>query len=385
MKNGTFNNSKKKSLCILVECFVVGGVERVIIDALNEISDFFDVTLFVYSNIVDKNVLKKLPDNVRVVVGSRSMSRIRALLLSIPVLGELIIRRALREKFDYLVVAKPHFLMASRSGMAVETVYWDHSGKDAMYADSRNLSFLRKINKIRIAYGIRKYDSVWLLSNEIKEQIDTAFSLKNSVVLSNPMDCEAVLAKSQETPEDLEIRSDFNIVMVGRLSPEKGFARVVSALSELDSIKDWHLFIIGDGQERENLLNLREGSKVKDRITLLGAKDNPYKYMKCMQLLVCPSYAESFGLVMLEAALLKVPVLATDTQGARYVLGNGKYGIIMPNDDGGIKEALEKILNESGGVDVDVESVYLWAMKHDKKVFGKNMLKCLDEDGMGGA
>ena len=78
---------------------------------------------------------------------------------------------------------------------------------------------------------------------------------------------------------------------------------------------------------------------MEKEIFLLGARLNPYNYIKRAGLYIVTSKEEGFSLTTLEAMTLKTMVIATKTDGTREILGeDSKYGKLVENS----KEELKK-------------------------------------------
>ena len=138
--------------------------------------------------------------------------------------------------------------------------------------------------------------------------------------------------------------------MFGRLCYQKSFDRLLDALNMLKKenlTSKLHIDIIGGGEDYSNLKSKIEEYDLKDTVTLLGKKDNPYAYMKKYDSVLLTSRAEAYCLVMVEALILKKPVLTTKVASAYEILCNEKYGIITENSTDGIYNMLkEAILNK---------------------------------------
>ncbi len=366
---------RKKKLAILIDCFIIGGVEKVILHSLDVLINYYNVSILILSEYIDKDMVKKIPDEVEINflgVGSKIKW------LSVPIIGNCIIHKYFKDKYDYLIVTKPHIICPKIHRFATKIIFWCHGDKDTMYANSKSLSIFRKINKRRLRYIYQRYDEIWFLNSDISMKITKAFGLHNTKVLANPIDCQEIEQKAKEPVEIFNSITKYNIILLGRLSEEKGFNRVIRILKKIDTEKQWHLYIIGGGGDRELLEKLIIDSDLEEKITLLGSQENPYKYLKHMQLLICPSYMESFGLVMLEAMVLKIPVISTDTSGGKYVTQNGRFGKLISNNDEALEEAINDYFDNTDAYNTYIEEAYDWAMQHDIKQFQNNILKLLN-------
>ncbi len=102
-------------------------------------------------------------------------------------------------------------------------------------------------------------------------------------------------------------------VTVGRLSPEKNHTNLLYAFKQLHELyKNIELIIIGNGTLRKDLVNLVNELGIQDAVTFTGNLDNPFGLMKHCDCFIFPSKYEGQGLVVLEARLLKLPIIVSD-------------------------------------------------------------------------
>ena len=150
-------------------------------------------------------------------------------------------------------------------------------------------------------------------------------------VIYNPVDIEGIQKRSL-TRERLFSNEYKNLIAIGRLSREKGFDLLLKAFSKLDV--GYRLYILGEGEERGNLLKLAENLKIRDRVFFLGFQKNPYKYLAQADLMVLPSRYEGLPNVVLEANALGIPVVAFDCPGGtREIIRNGFNGFLVKCED----------------------------------------------------
>jgi glycosyltransferase involved in cell wall biosynthesis len=107
-----------------------------------------------------------------------------------------------------------------------------------------------------------------------------------------------------------------NVLAVGRLTAIKGFDVLLQAWTSVDA----NLYIIGDGEQREELERLSKLLELDGRIHFLGYRSNVYEYMNAADLLVISSHKEGFPYVMVEALQAKLPVVSTPVSGAIDIL-----------------------------------------------------------------
>lgn len=148
-------------------------------------------------------------------------------------------------------------------------------------------------------------------------------------------------------PEETSKLEDKNIISVGRLSPEKGFLDLIDVYEIVSKNNpDWHLFIAGDGQEREKIEKKIQDKNLQEKVSLLGFQKQEKLNELFLQssIYVMTSIHESFGLVLIEAESYGLPLLAFDTaEGPKEIIENEENGYLIHGRD--IKEMEVKIEN----------------------------------------
>ena len=114
------------------------------------------------------------------------------------------------------------------------------------------------------------------------------------------------------------------------LSPEKGIDVLIEAFAR---VQRGRLVLIGDGDERPRLEALVEERGLVDRVLFAGWLTGPWTAQWALDALVVPSRSEGFGLVVVEAMLAGIPVVATDVGGLPELIEQEKTGLLVPADD----------------------------------------------------
>lgn len=373
--------AKKKTLCILTDNFIVGGVELVVLQAISLLSDLYDITVFVLTGVIDEDLFCKIPEDVKIIKGTFSWSVKNELKVQMPFIGPAYFRKAIDNYYDSLIVVKPACRSAGLAHIARINIYWNHITHDVLYVD-KELSLPKKLNKLRLKYVYSRFNEIWHVSDTLKRLYEEVFDLKNCYTIPNPIDVKKIENLSNGPMQEASMINDKHILIsVGRLSKEKGFDRVIKALADCSCKKNWRYILIGDGNEKNNLKKLVDDLELTDQVIFMGQRTNPYPYIKQSDVLICPSIYESFGLVLLEAMVLRTPIIATRTIGAEYVTKNGKYGMVIDNTDESIKKVLIDILVESKNLTIELNEAYKWAKQFDVCQFRKRLkerLNCLD-------
>ena len=124
------------------------------------------------------------------------------------------------------------------------------------------------------------------------------------------------------------------ILAVGRLAPAKDHATLVKAFADVLRNRQARLVILGEGTERESLLELAGRLGVSQHIDLPGFKINPFAYMSKASVFALSSRYEGFPNVLVQAMACGTPVVSTDCRsGPREILEGGKWGSLVPVGD----------------------------------------------------
>ncbi len=126
-----------------------------------------------------------------------------------------------------------------------------------------------------------------------------------------------------------------NIVTTGRLSSEKGYSDLLDIFSVLHKMHpDWTLTIIGDGVLNSKLREKAVRLELSNYVNFTGFLDQKSinEIYLNSSIYVMTSTFESFGLVLLEAGIMHLPLVAySSALGAREILDNNNYGILVEN------------------------------------------------------
>lgn len=127
---------------------------------------------------------------------------------------------------------------------------------------------------------------------------------------------------------------DIVVGSVGRLlDSHKRFSDLIKAvaLCRADDTRI-KLLIVGDGSDRQTLATLARDLNIEDAVIFAGYQGEARKFYPLMDIFALASAREAFGLVLVEAMLAGVPVVATRVGGMPYVLDDGAVGrLVAPN------------------------------------------------------
>lgn len=191
----------------------------------------------------------------------------------------------------------------------------------------------------------RKAYKIVAVSEGVKESLCRRLGPLSVDVIYNPIDLEQIKLKKEE-----KVGPEFGkyILGVGRLTAQKGFDLLLKGFAKMQET-DIKLIILGEGEEKQALLQLAEELGVGGRVFFPGFVENPYKYMKNSACFVLSSRWEGFGLVLAEALASDAKVVSFDCEsGPSEILEDGKYGeLVPPGDVARLSIAIARTLNRA--------------------------------------
>ncbi|QIK79111.1 glycosyltransferase family 4 protein [Sphingomonas piscis] len=124
---------------------------------------------------------------------------------------------------------------------------------------------------------------------------------------------------------------EVRLIVVGRLSAEKGVAGLLEALSLMRSDSAPRLAVVGDGSLRAELARQAEALGISERVDFLGAlsEADTLSEIARSDVLVLPSFMEGLPMVLMEALALRVPVVASRVAGIPELVEEGKTGFLF--------------------------------------------------------
>jgi glycosyltransferase involved in cell wall biosynthesis len=138
----------------------------------------------------------------------------------------------------------------------------------------------------------------------------------------------------------------FLVCCAGRLSPEKGFDRVIDALAEPPLRgRAVELVIAGEGPSRGALEALVHTRNLAGRVRLLGHRDDLAGVIRAADAFVLSSLHEGMSNVLMEALALGTPCVATPVGGVRELIEDGRSGLVVARSHPALlAEALARLL-----------------------------------------
>jgi len=138
------------------------------------------------------------------------------------------------------------------------------------------------------------------------------------------------------TRADKNQNTNFTVGTIGQLAPIKGHDVFIRAAAiVLQGRRDIRFIIVGEdksrsGENRREIENLIAELDLQTHVELAGWTDDVRPFLHKFDLFVSAARSEPFGLVIIEAMAARIPVIATESEGAAEIIEDGASGILIP-------------------------------------------------------
>lgn len=133
------------------------------------------------------------------------------------------------------------------------------------------------------------------------------------------------------------------VLFVGNLIKRKNADSLLEAKKIANS--DYYLVIVGDGPLFKKLKEKVEDENIRD-VIFTGSRDDVDKIIPSCDVLVLPSFSESFGLVLIEALACGKPVIGSNVGGITEIITDDVGLLVNPNKVSSIAGAIDKVIND---------------------------------------
>ena len=342
-----------KSILIFVDSLNEGGVSKVLLDLLENINkEKYDITVMtlynqgVYIKEVKKYVKYKycfdIPNSNDNSIKARIYRKYWGGMLRLP--ESFMYKWFVKEKYD-IEIAFMHgwstkFISGSNNKSS-KKIAWVHAD---LVAWNRADGVFKDLEHHKKAYS--KFNEIICVSKIVKEGMKNKYGIENAKVIYNPINREKILKLTNEEISDIQLLNKFRMISIGRLSEEKGYDRLLRVFNRLKkSGYDTQLLLIGSGEKYNELNNYILENNLEKDVTLLGFKENPYKYLRECDLFVCSSISEGFSLVIGESMAVGIPVISVKCSGPNEILEDGQYGELVNNDEDDLCKGISTMID----------------------------------------
>ena len=302
------NENRKNSILHISRTMDIGGAERIVYQLSSDLKDEFDsVHVASTGGLWESELSAKGIQHHKILdIDSKNPLTVLKLLYSI---GQII-------KNNEITIVHTHHRMAA---FYIRLLKLFNSRLTHVYT-AHNV-FKDKLPLYRFALKNAKSVAVGEAVNKnLKEDV----VITDSRVIYNGV----VLKETDDQVDEIISYSGIKLGCIARLSEQKGLTYLLDAMSLL-TIKDIRLFIVGEGELREELENKVKELNLQDSVIFLGYRKDIVECINSFDFCVLPSVFEGFGLVAIEAFMNSKTLVATDIPGLNEVVTN-ENGILVP-------------------------------------------------------
>ena len=324
--------NNKKRICLGITKLGIGGAERVLVDTANELIKDYDITIFtIYGG---GELEKELNPNIKRISIYKKEKKNIFIPIYVLFCGKFIYIRYLKGRFDIDIafLEGPITRIFAYKGNH-KKIAWVHNDISKVFGKN----YKSKIKKYIDKCFYKKYDRIIFVSEQNKKAFENVYGkISKRKIIYNYINKERVLSLAKER-FDKPIKNSENakiFITVARLVKQKAIDRLIRVHKRLIGEGLNHkIYVIGNGEEKSNLISLLKKLNVEKTFIFLGKIENPYPYIKQANYFALLSYFEGYGMVLEEAKILNKQILVTDTAAKEAVINYDKKIIIENNED----------------------------------------------------
>ncbi|SDI00443.1 Glycosyltransferase involved in cell wall bisynthesis [Desulfosporosinus hippei DSM 8344] len=325
-----------------------GGIEKVVITLGQRLKDIYDV--YIYAEVQINPNFKGTRKNLTIIpTGSNPKVLKHKYFLQRALKFRSIIRKY---RPDIIISAYPR--VNAIAGLALKLsqpkpkwILSDH-GDPSLYLGEKGIRRWLKRSLLRRMTG--EAQACVAISNSVRVQMEEVYQCGQVKVLANPLDLQGISVLAKEPVSHPWFSESIPIIIsVGRLTKSKDFETLIKAFKLVLGALNARLVILGDGSERNHLVQLAKELKLESKIWFAGYAPNPYKYVSRSTVFAFSSTSEGQGMVLLEAMALNIPIVTTGFEGVNDVISNQVSGLVVTvGDSNSLGNCLISLLESEG-------------------------------------
>lgn len=316
------NENRKNNILHISRTMDIGGAERIVYQLSSDLKDEFDsVHVASTGGLWESELSAKGIQHHKILdIDSKNPLTVLKLLTSI--------RQIIKK--NEITIVHTHHRMAAFYIRLLKLVH-----PKLIHVYTAHNVFKDKLPLYRFALKNAKSVAVGEAVNKnLKEDV----VITDSRVIYNGV----VLKETDDQVDEIISYGGIKLGCIARLSEQKGLTYLLDAMSLL-TVKDIRLFIVGDGELRNELENKVKELDLQNSVTFLGYRKDIVECINSFDFCVLPSVFEGFGLVAIEAFMNSKTLVATDIPGLNEVVTN-KNGILVPaKDPAALASAIDKL------------------------------------------
>lgn len=223
---------------------------------------------------------------------------------------------------------------------------------------SRHMTMTRFKDDFYHRFLYKNLDLMLAVTQQVKSQIEKFVPIEicpKVEVLYIGAEAPTIITEEDKKSrrKSLGLGESFTIGIVGRIEPQKGQYLVIEAVEKLIAQEiDARALIVGDAMSETYLETLQNDVALRglsDRIIFTGFTREAQVMMQLCDVMVLATENETFGLVLIEAMMCGVCVVASDSGGPLEIIDDGINGLLFKTFDADdLADKLVRLQQESG-------------------------------------
>ena len=196
--------------------------------------------------------------------------------------------------------------------------------------------------KSAVAFSINHSDCVTSVSESLKKDTLDLFDIRKDImVIPNFVDFEKHSSHNEDCERHVIAPAHERIIShVSNFRSVKRILDVIRVFEKIVKEVPAKLIMVGEGPDKQAAIDYCQEHGIADSVKFIGKSNQVFEVLCYSDLFILPSETESFGLAALEAMMMRVPVISTNTGGLSEVNVEGKTGYLF--DVGDVKAMAEK-------------------------------------------
>lgn len=319
------NENQKNNILHISRTMDIGGAERIVYQLSSDLKDEFDsVHVASTGGLWESELAAQGIQHHKILdIDSKNPVMVLKLLFSI--------HQIIKQKG--ITIVHTHHRMAAFYIRLLKFVY-----PKLTHVYTAHNVFKDKLPLYRFALKNAKSVAVGeAVNNNLKEDV----GITDSKVIYNGV----ILKETDNQVDDIVGYDGTKLGCIARLSEQKGLTYLIEAMPLL-TVKNIRLFIVGDGELRNELENKVEELHLQDSVTFLGYRKDIVECINSFDFLVSASLFEGLALNVIETFMNGKTMVATNIPGINEVV-NAENGILVPaKDANAMAKAIEKIATD---------------------------------------
>ena len=353
-----------KEILVSAYSLDVGGIETALITLLKNIHLKYKITL-----VLEKKqglFLNQIPEDIKIITYKPNDNKVTILRKICNFIKQQLFKIKYKNKFDFSICFATYSYSASFVSRIASknSILWVHNDYMSFYNNDVN-KYKEFFSKLKIA-DFKKI--VFVSENDKNIFLKYFQEYQNKCIqCNNLIDYEKIKEKAKEDVKDFKVKENITtFINIGRHDEkQKKLSRIINATKRLN--KEGYIFrviFVGNGPDTEMY---REQANDVQNIEFLGAKKNPYPYLKNSDCLIMSSDFEGYPVVFIESLILGKTIITTDVSDSKKDIKD-KFGLVVDKSEDGIYNGMKQYLEKGFSTKT-----------FNPKEFNENILKKLEK------